>query len=229
MATATAIHVFVVVAVIVSFVEHSERGFGAEAVALAEEIWKASEQESLEASIKATFEAIRSHGTDSHVDPSHCYENFFLISSCLVWDLNFLTHFCSEFVQIIFVFVRETLHKLFIINAGSGFKMLWKAVKTFLDVCTIAKVQTEGFNGWFLYYGGAVPYRPVEDLAFAVARFYQLGGIFMNYYMIRLGRNKNQTSLAQSFMDKVKGFEKLKEYAEKWGGLVVAPIRYNLM
>ncbi|KAL4365449.1 hypothetical protein AHAS_Ahas07G0107200 [Arachis hypogaea] len=60
------------------------------------------------------------------------------------------------------------------------------------------------FNSRFLYYGGAVPYRPVEDLAFAVARFYQLGGIFMNYYMIRLGRNKNQTSLAQSFMDKVK-------------------------
>ncbi|QHN81773.1 Phosphatidylinositol/phosphatidylcholine transfer protein [Arachis hypogaea] len=35
----------------------------------------------------------------------------------------------------------ETLHKPFIINDGSGFKMLWKAVKTFLDVCTVAKVQ----------------------------------------------------------------------------------------
>jgi len=29
-----------------------------------------------------------------------------------------------------------------------------------------------------------VPYRPVEDLAFAVARFYQLGGTFNNYYMV---------------------------------------------
>ncbi|XLU56343.1 hypothetical protein S245_050991, partial [Arachis hypogaea] len=48
------------------------RGFGADAVALAEEIWKASEQESLEASIEAAFEAIRSRGTDFHVVPSHC-------------------------------------------------------------------------------------------------------------------------------------------------------------
>nr|XP_029148626.1 phosphatidylinositol/phosphatidylcholine transfer protein SFH11 isoform X2 [Arachis hypogaea] len=40
----------------------------------------------------------------------------------------------------------ETLHKLFIINAGSGFKMLWKAVKTFLDVRTVAKVQVLGSN-----------------------------------------------------------------------------------
>ncbi|XLU24421.1 hypothetical protein S245_060487, partial [Arachis hypogaea] len=48
------------------------RGFGADAVALAEEIWKASERESLEASIEAAFEAIRSRGTDFHVIPSHC-------------------------------------------------------------------------------------------------------------------------------------------------------------
>ncbi|XLR23233.1 hypothetical protein S83_051133, partial [Arachis hypogaea] len=39
-----------------------------------------------------------------------------------------------------------TLHKRFIINAGSGFKMLWKAVKTFLDVRTVAKVQVLGSN-----------------------------------------------------------------------------------
>ncbi|XP_057740806.1 phosphatidylinositol/phosphatidylcholine transfer protein SFH11 isoform X3 [Arachis stenosperma] len=42
--------------------------------------------------------------------------------------------------------VLQTLHKLFIINAGSGFKMLWKAVKTFLDVRTVAKVQVLGSN-----------------------------------------------------------------------------------
>jgi hypothetical protein len=39
-------------------------------------------------------------------------------------------------------------------------------------------------NDRFLSFGGAVPYRPVEDLAFAVARFYQLGGTFQNYYMV---------------------------------------------
>lgn len=36
----------------------------------------------------------------------------------------------------------------------------------------------------FLSFGGAVPYRPVEDIAFAVARFFQLGGTFQNYYMV---------------------------------------------
>ena len=41
-------------------------------VALAEEIRNASERESLEASIEAAFEAIRSRGTDFHVIPSHC-------------------------------------------------------------------------------------------------------------------------------------------------------------
>ncbi|KAJ1410221.1 Sulphite reductase, ferredoxin dependent [Sesbania bispinosa] len=81
-----------------------------------------------------------------------------------------------------------------------------------------------------------------------------------NSYQIWLGGNKNQTALAQSFMDKVKiqelekvleplfyywkqkrqskesfgdfttrmGFEKLKEYVQKWEGPVVAPARYNL-
>lgn len=35
-------------------------------------------------------------------------------------------------------------------------------------------------------FGGAVPYRPAEDLAFSVARFIQKGGSFINYYMVRL-------------------------------------------
>jgi hypothetical protein len=46
------------------------------------------------------------------------------------------------------------------------------------------KMWTENWSGWFLSFGGAVPYRPVEDLAFAVARFYQRGGTFQNYYMV---------------------------------------------
>lgn len=29
-----------------------------------------------------------------------------------------------------------------------------------------------------------MPYRPVEDLAFAVARFYQQSGTLQNYYMV---------------------------------------------
>lgn len=37
----------------------------------------------------------------------------------------------------------------------------------------------------FTEFGGAVHQRPVEDLAFAVARFIQKGGSFINYYMVR--------------------------------------------
>ncbi|XP_027909643.1 beta-galactosidase 8-like [Vigna unguiculata] len=56
------------------------------------------------------------------------------------------------------------------------------------------KMWTENWSGWFLAFGGAVPYRPVEDLAFAVARFYQLGGTFNNYYMYHGGTNFGRTT-----------------------------------
>lgn len=36
------------------------------------------------------------------------------------------------------------------------------------------------FQSW----GGGAPTRPVEDLAFSVARFFQKGGSFQNYYMV---------------------------------------------
>ena len=35
-----------------------------------------------------------------------------------------------------------------------------------------------------LKFGGPKPYRPVEDLAFAVTRFIQNGGAYINYYMV---------------------------------------------
>ncbi|PNY07301.1 beta-galactosidase 8-like protein [Trifolium pratense] len=56
------------------------------------------------------------------------------------------------------------------------------------------KMWTENWSGWFLAFGGAVPYRPVEDLAFAVARFFQRGGTFQNYYMYHGGTNFGRTT-----------------------------------
>ncbi|XP_010253630.1 PREDICTED: beta-galactosidase 8 [Nelumbo nucifera] len=56
------------------------------------------------------------------------------------------------------------------------------------------KMWTENWSGWFLSFGGSVPYRPVEDLAFAVARFFQRGGTFQNYYMYHGGTNFGRTT-----------------------------------
>lgn len=46
----------------------------------------------------------------------------------------------------------QTLHRLFVVNANSGFRMLWLALKTFLDARTLAKVQVRIFPlvfSWF--------------------------------------------------------------------------------
>lgn len=56
------------------------------------------------------------------------------------------------------------------------------------------KMWTENWSGWFLSFGGAVPYRPAEDLAFAVARFFQRGGTLQNYYMYHGGTNFGRTT-----------------------------------
>uniref|UniRef100_A0A0D9YPE1 Beta-galactosidase n=1 Tax=Oryza glumipatula TaxID=40148 RepID=A0A0D9YPE1_9ORYZ len=53
---------------------------------------------------------------------------------------------------------------------------------------------TEAWTGWFTSFGGGVPHRPVEDLAFAVARFIQKGGSFVNYYMYHGGTNFGRTA-----------------------------------
>ncbi|KAL0390513.1 UNVERIFIED_CONTAM: Beta-galactosidase 8 [Sesamum calycinum] len=42
--------------------------------------------------------------------------------------------------------------------------------------------QRTGVDGRFSSFGDPVPYRPAEDIAFL--HFYQLGGMFLNYYMI---------------------------------------------
>lgn len=51
------------------------------------------------------------------------------------------------------------------------------------------KLWTESWSGWFSEFGGSNPQRPVQDLAFAVARFIQKGGSFFNYYMYHGGTN----------------------------------------
>ncbi|KAK1258606.1 hypothetical protein QJS04_geneDACA022071 [Acorus gramineus] len=56
------------------------------------------------------------------------------------------------------------------------------------------KMWTEAWTGWYTEFGGAVPHRPVEDMAFSVARFIQKGGSFINYYMYHGGTNFGRTA-----------------------------------
>ncbi|XP_074585621.1 LOW QUALITY PROTEIN: beta-galactosidase 5-like [Curcuma longa] len=53
---------------------------------------------------------------------------------------------------------------------------------------------TEAWSGWFTEFGGTIHQRPVQDLAFAVARFIQKGGSFINYYMYHGGTNFGHTA-----------------------------------
>ncbi|XP_022966894.1 beta-galactosidase-like [Cucurbita maxima] len=56
------------------------------------------------------------------------------------------------------------------------------------------KIWTEVWSGWYAEFGGPRPYRPVEDLAFSVAKFVQNGGSMFNYYMYHGGTNFARTS-----------------------------------
>lgn len=56
------------------------------------------------------------------------------------------------------------------------------------------KMWTEVWTGWYTKFGGPVPQRPAEDIAFSVARFVQNSGSFFNYYMYHGGTNFGRTS-----------------------------------
>ncbi|KAG6551710.1 hypothetical protein Mapa_006799 [Marchantia paleacea] len=56
------------------------------------------------------------------------------------------------------------------------------------------KIWTENYPGWLHYWGQTLQSRPVQDLAFAVARFFQSGGSYMNYYMYHGGTNFDRTA-----------------------------------
>ncbi|CAL5408724.1 unnamed protein product [Camellia sinensis] len=85
------------------------------------------------------------------------------------------------------------------------------------------KMWTENYSGWFLSFGYAVPYRPVEDLAFAVARFFETGGTFQNYYMYFGGTNFGRTAGGPLIATSYDYDAPLDEYGfirqPKWGHL----------
>ncbi|XP_010934140.1 phosphatidylinositol/phosphatidylcholine transfer protein SFH11 [Elaeis guineensis] len=50
----------------------------------------------------------------------------------------------TEIQKIDSTYYPETLHRLYIVNAGSGFRVLWKAISAFLDARTRLKIQVLG-------------------------------------------------------------------------------------
>lgn len=56
------------------------------------------------------------------------------------------------------------------------------------------KIWTENWPGWFKTFGSTDPHRPVEDVSYAVARFFQKGGSVHNYYMYHGGTNFGRTA-----------------------------------
>ncbi|KAI3832427.1 hypothetical protein MKX03_020661 [Papaver bracteatum] len=77
-----------------------------------------------------------------------------------------------------------------IINTCNGFYCDWFSPNRRYK----PKMWTENWTGWFTEFGGPVPHRPAEDLAFSVAKFIQKGGSFMNYYMYHGGTNFGRTA-----------------------------------
>ncbi|KAF3450937.1 hypothetical protein FNV43_RR07026 [Rhamnella rubrinervis] len=56
------------------------------------------------------------------------------------------------------------------------------------------KMFTENWIGWFKKWGERDPHRTPQDSAFSVARFFENGGVFNNYYMYHGGTNFGRTS-----------------------------------
>ncbi|KAJ6711463.1 BETA-GALACTOSIDASE RELATED [Salix purpurea] len=85
------------------------------------------------------------------------------------------------------------------------------------------KMWTEAWTGWFTQFGGPVPHRPAEDMAFSVASFIQKGGSFINYYMYHGGTNFGRTAGGPFIATSYDYDAPLDEYGllrqPKWGHL----------
>ncbi|XP_042485473.1 beta-galactosidase 15-like [Macadamia integrifolia] len=77
------------------------------------------------------------------------------------------------------------------INTNNGFytKWEWKPNNP-----KSPKMWTENWTGWFKGWGLPTHHRAAEDVAFAVARFFQIGGVLQNYYMYHGGTNFGRTA-----------------------------------
>ncbi|XP_027331397.1 beta-galactosidase 7-like [Abrus precatorius] len=85
------------------------------------------------------------------------------------------------------------------------------------------KMWTENWVGWFKSWGGKDPHRTAQDVAYAVAKFFQTGGTFQNYYMYHGGTNFGRTAGGPYITTTYDYDAPLDEYGNiaqpKWGHL----------
>ncbi|XP_030491853.2 beta-galactosidase 15 [Cannabis sativa] len=85
------------------------------------------------------------------------------------------------------------------------------------------KMFTENWVGWFKKWGERDPHRTAEDVAFSVARFFQRGGAFNNYYMYHGGTNFGRSAGGPYIATTYDYDAPLDEYGNlnqpKWGHL----------
>lgn len=82
--------------------------------------------------------------------------------------------------------ILQTLYRLYIINAGQGFKMLWGTIKSFLDPETASKIHV-----WLLLFIATV----LSYYSCVVFGLYIL--ILTNLFHIKVLGNKYQTKLLE--------------------------------
>lgn len=85
------------------------------------------------------------------------------------------------------------------------------------------KTWTKNWPGWFETFSSTDPHGPVEDVAYAVVRFFQKGGSMQNYYMYHGGTNFGRTTGGPFIATSYDYYARIDEYGlprfPKWGHL----------
>ncbi|KAH9323422.1 hypothetical protein KI387_018061, partial [Taxus chinensis] len=87
---------------------------------------------------------------------------------------------------------NSNLSQIDIDSEGMGWSSFTKTQKQAIPISD--ELDPKHSMTWFLTFGGRVPRRATEDVAFAIARFFQKGGTFQNYYMYHGGTNFGRTA-----------------------------------
>ncbi|KAJ1977161.1 Beta-galactosidase-1-like protein [Dimargaris xerosporica] len=112
------------------------------------------------------------YGEDGHRFAQWCGEFAHSLNSTVPWIM------CRQFTKV-----------PYIIPTHNDFYCHQYLPKFFSDYPKFPGMWTENWPGWFQRWGEARPTRPVEDIAYAVARWFAAGGSYHAYYMWHGGTN----------------------------------------